>query len=171
MQDLAVLKIEATSLPVVALGDSDTHETRPDGHRNRQFFGRISEYGFGRGDFRSFPHHHRFGRERRNGNHHKCHSDGRAINPGNSGGPLLNLKGEVIGINTAVAEGRKVSASTIPINQAKRDINSVRNTGTIKISYLGVRYMAVTEGVGKEGKIGRKLWRARAAARTMARRS
>jgi len=73
-----------------------------------------------------------------------------AINPGNSGGPLLNLKGEVIGINTAVVSGAENIGFAIPINQAKRDISSVKKTGGIKVPYLGVRYLAVTEEVAKK---------------------
>jgi len=67
-----------------------------------------------------------------------------AINPGNSGGPLLNLRGEVIGINTAIASGAQNIGFAIPINQAKRDIESVKRTGDIKVSYVGVRYFTVT---------------------------
>lgn len=64
-----------------------------------------------------------------------------AINPGNSGGPLINLKGEVIGINTAVSmEGESV-AFAIPINQAKRAVDDVREFGRIIRPWLGVRYV------------------------------
>lgn len=76
-----------------------------------------------------------------------------AINPGNSGGPLLNLKGEVIGINVAVAQGAQNIGFTIPINQAKRDINSVRKTGAIQSPYIGVRYMMITEELAKTQKL------------------
>ena len=76
-----------------------------------------------------------------------------AINPGNSGGPLLNLKGEVIGINTAIVSGAQNIGFAIPINQAKRDIESVERTGSIKAPYLGVRYMLVNEEVAKEQKL------------------
>lgn len=76
-----------------------------------------------------------------------------AINPGNSGGPLLNLKGEVIGINTAIASGAQNIGFAIPINHAKRDIASVKKTGTISIPYLGVRYLLVNEAIAKEQKL------------------
>lgn len=68
-----------------------------------------------------------------------------AINPGNSGGPLLNLKGEVIGINTAVASGAENIGFAIPVNRAKRAIESVKTTGSIQTPYLGVRYQMVGE--------------------------
>lgn len=66
-----------------------------------------------------------------------------AINPGNSGGPLINLRGEVVGINTAVSvEGESV-AFAIPIDQAKRAIEDVRVSGRIIRPWLGVRYVLV----------------------------
>jgi serine protease Do len=77
-----------------------------------------------------------------------------AINPGNSGGPLLNLRGEVIGINTALAQGAQSIGFAIPINLAKRDIDSVKATGEIKVPYLGVRYITEDEGARLRGGDG-----------------
>ncbi len=76
-----------------------------------------------------------------------------AINPGNSGGPLLNLRGEVIAINTAVAQGAENIGFAIPINKAKRDIESVKATGKISLPYLGVRYILITEDIAKRDKL------------------
>ena len=76
-----------------------------------------------------------------------------AINPGNSGGPLLNLRGEVIGINTAMAVDAQSIGFAIPINNAKRAIQSVKNTGKISVPYLGVRFLPVTEEIAKEQKL------------------
>jgi len=73
-----------------------------------------------------------------------------AINKGNSGGPLLNLKGEVIGINTAMVEQAQSIGFAIPINKAKRDIEQIKNTGKIAYPFLGVRYILVTEKIQKE---------------------
>ncbi len=70
-----------------------------------------------------------------------------AINSGNSGGPLLNLKGEVIGINTAMAQGAENIGFAIPINTAKKDINQVQKTNKIVYPFLGVRYVLVDEAV------------------------
>lgn len=67
-----------------------------------------------------------------------------AINRGNSGGPLLNLRGEVIGVNTAVVLGAQNIGFTIPINQVKPAIEQVRRTGKITIAFLGVRYVVLT---------------------------
>ena len=70
-----------------------------------------------------------------------------AINAGNSGGPLLNLKGEVIGINTAMAQGAQSIGFAIPINMAKKDISQVAATNKIVYPFLGVRYVLVDDTV------------------------
>ncbi len=67
-----------------------------------------------------------------------------AINPGNSGGPLVNLAGQVIGINTAVAGEAQNIGFAIPINEVKSLITSVSATGRISRPYLGVRYVQIT---------------------------
>lgn len=73
-----------------------------------------------------------------------------AINFGNSGGPLINLRGEVIGVNTATAEGAQTVGFAIPINIAKRDINQIIATNKITYAFLGVRYVLVDDKVKKE---------------------
>lgn len=70
-----------------------------------------------------------------------------AINPGNSGGPLINLKGQVIGINTAVASSAQGIGFAIPINTAKTAIDSFQKSGKIVRPILGVRYIAVDSDV------------------------
>ena len=66
-----------------------------------------------------------------------------AINPGNSGGPLLDLKGKVIGVNVAVAQGSQNIGFALPINRVKGAIESVKSTGKIVRPYLGLRYVAI----------------------------
>ncbi len=73
-----------------------------------------------------------------------------AINKGNSGGPLLNLKGEVIGINTATVEQAQSIGFAIPINKAKKDIKQIENNGKISYPFLGVRYVLLTEQIKEE---------------------
>jgi serine protease Do len=68
-----------------------------------------------------------------------------AINAGNSGGPLVDLAGKVIGINTAVAANGQNLGFAIPINQAKAELETVKNQGKIVKPYLGVRYIPVTK--------------------------
>ncbi|MEI6237311.1 MAG: trypsin-like peptidase domain-containing protein [Candidatus Saccharibacteria bacterium] len=67
-----------------------------------------------------------------------------AINPGNSGGPLVNMSGEVIGLNTAVASGAQNIGFSIPINDIKNQIASILKSGKLEISYLGIRYVILT---------------------------
>lgn len=78
-----------------------------------------------------------------------------AINPGNSGGPLLNLRGEVIGINTAIAQGAENIGFAIPINKAKKDLENVKLHGKIIYPFLGVRYLIVTKELAERDKLGR----------------
>jgi len=73
-----------------------------------------------------------------------------AINAGNSGGPLLNLKGEVIGINVAMVSGAENVGFSIPIDQVKKAIESVKTSGKISVPYLGVRYLVIDEEVAKD---------------------
>jgi serine protease Do len=72
-----------------------------------------------------------------------------AINPGNSGGPLVNMSGEVIGINTAVAGDAENIGFSIPINDVKPQIESILRSGKLEIPYLGVRYVMVTEAIAQ----------------------
>lgn len=76
-----------------------------------------------------------------------------AINRGNSGGPLLNLKGEVIGINTAVAWQAQNIGFALPINNAKKSIEQVKTLGKIVYPFLGIRYLLVNENVQKENNL------------------
>lgn len=73
-----------------------------------------------------------------------------AINPGNSGGPLVNLDGEVIGINTAVAGDAQNIGFAIPINDVSGLINSVKQTGKLQRPYLGVIYIPITNDVAEQ---------------------
>ncbi len=75
-----------------------------------------------------------------------------AINEGNSGGPLVNLSGEVIGINTAIAAGNNAQnvGFALPINDLQGLVNSVLKTGKLQRPYLGVRYVAITDDVAYE---------------------
>ncbi len=78
-----------------------------------------------------------------------------AINPGNSGGPLVNIDGQVIGINTAVAgQGSQNLGFAIPINEAKRDIATVSQGGKIVRAYVGVSYIPVTPELAQANNLG-----------------
>ncbi|MBI2121358.1 MAG: trypsin-like peptidase domain-containing protein [Candidatus Wildermuthbacteria bacterium] len=72
-----------------------------------------------------------------------------AINQGNSGGPLLNLQGEVIGVNTATVIGAQNIGFAIPIDQVRRGIAQLEQSGTIAAPFLGVRYVMITPEVAE----------------------
>ncbi len=67
-----------------------------------------------------------------------------AINPGNSGGPLINLAGEVIGINTAINPAANTIGFTVPINMAKQILPQLRSEGYVTRGWLGVQIQPVT---------------------------
>lgn len=73
-----------------------------------------------------------------------------AINEGNSGGPLVNLAGEVIGINTAIASDSQNVGFAIPINNVIGLIKSVKDTGKLVRPYMGVRYVMLTDDIAKQ---------------------
>ena len=73
-----------------------------------------------------------------------------AINKGNSGGPLLNLDGEVIGINTATVLDAQNIGFAIPVSRVARDIKQVMELGKIVYPFLGIRYVLITEAVARE---------------------
>jgi len=153
-QDLAVLKIDATNLPTVSLGDSDSLELGQTaiaiGNALGQFSNTVSVgvvSGLGRTVVASSPD--TGADETISG---VIQTDA-AINPGNSGGPLLDLRGDVIGIDTAVASDAQNIGFAIPINEAKAVIASVEATGQIQAPYLGVRYEDVTPALATQKKL------------------
>ncbi len=76
-----------------------------------------------------------------------------AINPGNSGGPLLNLAGQVIGINTAVDQQGQSVGFAIPSNDAKVALESYQKNGKITRPYLGVRYIMLNDAIAQQQKL------------------
>lgn len=143
--DLAVLKIDANSLPVVELGDSDRLEIGQ----------QVVAVGNALGEFQNTvttgvisAKERKIEVEDGSALEGLLQTDA-AINPGNSGGPLVNLKGQVVGINTAVAAKGIAEGIgfALPINTVKTALDGVKKTGKIKRPYLGVRYLPVTKEV------------------------
>ena len=142
--DIAVIKIDpkGKDLPTLEMGDSSKIE--------------IGEWAIAIGNPLGFQHtvtvgvvsalHRKIPKPDGNGYYVDLIQTDAAINPGNSGGPLLNIHGQVIGINTAIINPTQAVniGFAIPINTAKRFINSLINTGKAKKAYLGVRIMTVT---------------------------
>ncbi len=147
IDDVAILKINAQSLPIVTLGDSSKMELGKNviaiGNALGLFKNTVSA-GIVSGLSRSIraatdPFHVQ---ELRG----LIQTDA-AINPGNSGGPLVNDDGEAIGINTAIVFGAQNLGFAIPINSAKRDLADVKQHGRIRRPLLGLRYIAIDENL------------------------
>ena len=142
--DIALLKVEAQGLPVAPLGDASKLEA---GETVIAIGNALSEYsnsvtkgvisginrrviaGDGYGDAEVIE---------------EAIQTDAAINPGNSGGPLVDLRGEVIGINTAVNRTGQSIGFAIPIDAAKVVIDSYMAHGRIVRPWLGVRYVMLT---------------------------
>lgn len=75
-----------------------------------------------------------------------------AINPGNSGGPLLDIAGNAIGMNVAMAQAQNIGFA-IPSNDIKKVYEDVRKTGKIQRAYLGIRYMLIDEDLKKKNDL------------------
>ncbi|KKQ60165.1 MAG: Protease Do [Parcubacteria group bacterium GW2011_GWE2_38_18] len=144
VSDLAILKIEANNLPTVELGDSSNLKVGQTviaiGNALGEFSNSVSK-GVISGLSRSVLADGESGSEQLVG---VIQTDA-SINPGNSGGPLLNISGQVIGINTAVAQGAQGIGFAIPINEVKSAINSVKQSGRIIRPWLGVRYQMINK--------------------------
>lgn len=145
-RDLALMRIAATGLTALPLGDSDTIRLGQTaitiGNALAEFENTVS-VGVVSGLARNVTAENGQGQIETIDN--VIQTDA-AINPGNSGGPLLNLKGEVIGINTAVVSDAQSIGFAIPVNKAKNVISSFRQTGRIIVPYLGVRYVMTDAG-------------------------
>lgn len=76
-----------------------------------------------------------------------------AINPGNSGGPLLNVLGQVIGINTAIDQEGQLVGFAIPANDVGHALDSFKKTGKITRPYIGVRYVLITPELAQSQKL------------------
>ena len=136
--DLALIKIDAgEDLPVAKLGDSDKIKVgewvmaigNPFGLEQTVTVGIVSAKGrtIGAGPYDDF-----------------IQTDA-SINPGNSGGPLFNVKGEVIGINTAIVAGGHGIGFAIPCNMAKQIIPQLRDEGYVTRGWLGVSLQALNK--------------------------
>lgn len=79
-----------------------------------------------------------------------------AINPGNSGGPLINMSGQVIGINTAIVSKAQSVGFAIPINASKGLIRGILKDGKIAKSYIGIQYIAITPDIQAEYDLSEK---------------
>jgi len=152
--EVAVIKVEADNLSVARLADSDKVLVGdwvlaiggPFGLENTVTAGIVSAKGrdtVGIADYENF-----------------IQTDA-AINPGNSGGPLINMRGEVMGINTAIATRSGASAGvgfSIPSNMARAIMDALIKSGRVERGFLGAMIQTLTpelaESFGFEGKDG-----------------
>jgi Do/DeqQ family serine protease len=140
LTDVAVVKIEANNLPAVTIGNSDQLQPgqwaiaigNPLGLDNTVTTGIISATGRSSNLIGAADKRVEF-----------IQTDA-AINPGNSGGPLLNARGEVIGINTAILRNAQGLGFSIPINTAQRIATQIINTGRAQHPYLGIQMVSLT---------------------------
>lgn len=149
--DVAILKIEGSNLPTAPIGNSDDLAVgewvlaigNPFGLSQTVTAGIISAKGranVGIAEYEDF-----------------IQTDA-AINPGNSGGPLVNLRGEVVGINTAIASrtgGNIGIGFTIPIKMAKAVMEQIIATGKVTRGWLGVKIQEITPDLAKSFGLSR----------------
>nr|WP_232286732.1 Do family serine endopeptidase [Pelobacter propionicus] len=140
--DIAVIKINAGDLPVAVLGDSDKLEVgqwavaigNPFGLDRTMTVGVISATGRSNVGIETYENF--------------IQTDA-SINPGNSGGPLLNVHGEVIGINTAIVAAGQGIGFAIPVAMAKPIFTQLINKGSVSRGWMGVTIQPVTEELGR----------------------
>ncbi len=146
--DVAVVKIEATGLPAVKLGDVTRLKVgewvmaigSPFGLENSVTAGIVSAKGRDTGDYLPF-----------------IQTDV-AINPGNSGGPLINMRGEVVGINSQIysrSGGFMGISFAIPIDEASRVADQLRSSGRVIRGRIGVTIAPVTKEVAESIGLGK----------------
>jgi len=165
--DLALIKIEASNLPVVKIGNSDDVKVgewvlavgNPFNLTSTVTAGIVSAKGRGigiigsqhnqdqqEGQFGQMPANQR--EPTLNTGIESFIQTDAAINPGNSGGALVNTKGELIGINSAIAShtgSYEGYGFAIPINLAEKVLNDIEKYGAVKRGYIGVTYKELNQ--------------------------
>jgi S1-C subfamily serine protease len=153
--DVAVIQIDANNLPSLALGKSDTLQPgeaviaigNPLGLNNTVTSGIISATDRSSSDIGASDKRVDY-----------LQTDA-AINPGNSGGPLLNYRGEVIGMNTAIIQGAQGLGFAIPINTAQKIAEELIAKGRVDHPYLGIQMVTLTPEVKEKiiARFGEKI--------------
>ncbi|MGB2762540.1 MAG: trypsin-like peptidase domain-containing protein [Minisyncoccales bacterium] len=154
LNDIAILKIEAKNLPFLELGDSNQIELGQTviaiGNALGEFHDTVST-GVVSGLSRTITAFNNIAQQTES-LRGLIQTDA-AINPGNSGGPLVDIKGNVIGINTAMVAMAQNIGFAIPINYAKKDLEEVKKYGKIKRPFLGVRYILLNKELSEKNKL------------------
>ncbi len=152
--DIAILKINATNLPTLTLGDSDPSLLKPGqqviaiGNALGQFQNTVTVgviSGLGRGVTAAGSGCNGQSRETLQ---NVIQTDA-ALNPGNSGGPLLDLSGNVIGVNFATSSSAQNIGFVIPINRVKEIIDQYKQNGRIIKPYIGVGFQTIDSALAQ----------------------
>lgn len=146
LTDVAVVKIDATNLPTVRLANSEQIQAgewaiaigNPLGLDNTVTTGIVSATG---------RRSNQIGASDRRVSYIQTDA---AINPGNSGGPLLNARGEVIGMNTAIIQGAQGLGFAIPINTAQRIAQQIITYGQAQHPYLGIQMVTLSPEIRQD---------------------
>jgi serine protease Do len=155
LTDIAVVKVDAKNLPTVPLGDSETLRVGDTvmafGNPFGQYFtvtrGTVSALGRAEGGIERIQNF--------------IQTDA-AINPGNSGGALVNVRGQVVGINTAILSGSSGPGGeggfigigfAIPVNMAKHVMENLIKTGKVSRGWLGVSIGNLDQAMAKQFKV------------------
>ena len=147
--DIAVIQIQASNLPAIALGNSDAVQPgewviaigNPLGLDNTVTAGIVSATDRSASDIGVSDKRVGF-----------IQTDA-AINPGNSGGPLLNSRGQVIGMNTAIIQGAQGLGFAIPINAVQRISQQLITRGEVEHPYLGVQMVTLSPEIKQQLEI------------------
>jgi serine protease Do len=139
--DLALLKVQATGLPSIELGDSDRLRVgdwvcaigNPLEFDNTVTAGVVSS----------------LGRKIFNQSFDSYIQTDAAINPGNSGGPLVNMRGQVVGINAAVSSDAQGIGFAVPINVAREVLGQLREHGRVRRGWLGIQLHELDPDLGR----------------------
>ena len=156
--DVALIKIDGTgSLPVVKFGDPNKLKVgewvvaigAPFGFENTVTAGIVSAKG------RSLPQE----------NFVPFIQTDVAINPGNSGGPLFNMRGEVVGVNTAIVSTAQGIGFAVPINMVKDLLPNLLENGRLSRGWLGIVVQEESPAAGEKGAVVQTVFKASPAAR------
>ena len=147
--DIAVIKIEGDELPVLPMGDSETILVGEDVIAVGNPFGLIQTvtYGIVSAKVRSNVGINEY--------ENFIQTDA-AINPGNSGGPLVNLRGEIVGVNSAIfsqSGGYQGIGFAVPINMASKIMKDLIDKGSVSRGWLGVGIQDVSQDLAKAFKL------------------
>jgi serine protease Do len=148
--DIALIKIDAKKkLPTVKLGKSADLLVgewvaafgNPYGHGHSMTKGIVSALGRDLDELNLFPF---------------IQTDA-SINPGNSGGPLVNVRGEVVGVNTAIDARAQGIGFAIPIDEVKTIINQLKESGSVSRGFLGVSMQTMNEDIARDLRVKQKV--------------